>query len=671
MAIWGYYDHQRSDVRDALAHIKTEFLKKLFDDLTANRGRINEGGEKTKYIEERRGATLSRLALQYIREHRYTGDIVSGVALGAALRPDTSSVPRRLPTEFNPVLAKMAFYATARSLEDPDDILRYSDPMRRLNALYDQLRLFSSLPPSAFSSQNVYRRIQEKNQQLMSRKTQTRSALRRKIATNQKATTPPQRRRVLSRNNNRVPPSPPTRGRKKNRKVVAIASRRHHHRRQGVTYGPQQKRKRSTTTEDSEDKVSPAPLIGDEGGRGETSPVAKKIRTQRTETIPLSQFENHAGQLDASVRELPETKRTETAEEQKSRKPLVAIQDVPKVKNTDVSNCSPLRVGDTVTSPGTGRMYTCQKLLGEGGFGVVWKVVSSSSGEEKEGTQTVWALKVMTVPAKVNDPQSQHMIEMTRKEFSLLQEVNRECDSILHYEEMWTSSEEGGQQTCIYLVMEFISGYDLFDFQSTYPIDFRLWSFLACRIKEAIQCLHRLGIAQRDLKPENIMIEMDPEGTGISRVVLIDFGFACKMDQCQGVSGTVGYLAPELLKTGVEKSPLSFIQADLWSMGVVLYQLAYKRELFSNSDLWSLVNLYPRNDFARVLKPFFAVPLSPDIDPKDKGRIDRAIADLLYGPVELNWGRTMQNRRNPDVELFTFTPELRRFTPEFNEWFSC
>ena len=82
---------------------------------------------------------------------------------------------------------------------------------------------------------------------------------------------------------------------------------------------------------------------------------------------------------------------------------------------------------------------------------------------------------------------------------------------------------------------------------------------------EGVKHMHACGVVHYDIKPENVFITKDLV------VKLGDFGLATtKGRRCSNVIGTVGCMAPEVLgkrSHGVE--------ADVWSMGVMLYQLLH------------------------------------------------------------------------------------------------
>lgn len=93
-------------------------------------------------------------------------------------------------------------------------------------------------------------------------------------------------------------------------------------------------------------------------------------------------------------------------------------------------------------------------------------------------------------------------------------------------------------------------------------------------ICQAVEYIHTQGIAHQNIKPSNIIFN-----SATRRFILIDFSFSCSVNlnsQCKGKTGTIYYSPPELLATtDPSQLPFSYRTAhDVWSMGVVFYQMA-------------------------------------------------------------------------------------------------
>lgn len=121
-----------------------------------------------------------------------------------------------------------------------------------------------------------------------------------------------------------------------------------------------------------------------------------------------------------------------------------------------------------------------------------------------------------------------------------------------------------------YIVSEFVKGETL----EPYCADERrlAWSDikrLAIELLDALQALHEHGIYHRDIKPPNVMLELPSH-----RPKLIDFNIAAKAGEAKGKAGTRRYWAPDVTSAGWGA------HADLFSLGVVLYELVVHRHPF-------------------------------------------------------------------------------------------
>ena len=143
------------------------------------------------------------------------------------------------------------------------------------------------------------------------------------------------------------------------------------------------------------------------------------------------------------------------------------------------------------------------------------------------------------------------------------------------------------------------------------------------RIAEALHVAHEGGVIHRDIKPSNIMItdELQP--------VLLDFGLAKELE-ADGPSltmsdeffGTPAYMAPELLR---QRAMAADRRADVWSLGVVLYEMVTGTRPFVGPTRESLYRAILRSEPApaRRLNPDISVQLDVIIETAISKELDR------------------------------------------------
>ncbi|MDB4929602.1 MAG: serine/threonine protein kinase [Myxococcaceae bacterium] len=123
----------------------------------------------------------------------------------------------------------------------------------------------------------------------------------------------------------------------------------------------------------------------------------------------------------------------------------------------------------------------------------------------------------------------------------------------------------------VYLVMEYVPGESLLAAIARGPLALRRALDIARQIASGLARAHQMEVIHRDLKPDNVLLI--PRDDRRDQVKLLDFGIAKLLDQpsltlSNKVFGTPGYIAPEYA-TGGAITP----RTDLYSLGVVLYEM--------------------------------------------------------------------------------------------------
>jgi eukaryotic-like serine/threonine-protein kinase len=212
--------------------------------------------------------------------------------------------------------------------------------------------------------------------------------------------------------------------------------------------------------------------------------------------------------------------------------------------------------------------YRITSKLGEGGMGAVYRATDTKLNREV-------AIKILP-DALANDPD--YLARFTR-EAQVLASMNHPNIAAIY----------GVEDRA--LILELVPGATLEERIAAGPVPLEEALQLAIQIADALEAAHEKGIIHRDLKPANVKVT--PEGV----VKVLDFGLAkatgeaapssansptltIRATQAGIIMGTAGYMAPEQ----AAGKPVDR-RADIWSFGVVLYELLTGRRLFTGETV--------------------------------------------------------------------------------------
>jgi non-specific serine/threonine protein kinase len=224
-------------------------------------------------------------------------------------------------------------------------------------------------------------------------------------------------------------------------------------------------------------------------------------------------------------------------------------------------------------------------MLGEGGMGVVYRAEDPELGREV-------ALKLL--PAEMAD--NPKRLERFRREAKAVAAINHPNIVTIHSIE--------SVETTHFLTMELVEGESLDHLIPPGGMPLAKVFEIAVPLADALSSAHESGIVHRDLKPANVMI------TGENRIKVLDFGLAKLVEDpdsetgdpaltaipteltAEGmVMGTAPYMSPEQ----VEGRAMDH-RTDIFSLGIVLYEMATGKRPFAGDTAAALVSSILRDE---------------------------------------------------------------------------
>ncbi|KAK7282922.1 hypothetical protein RIF29_12045 [Crotalaria pallida] len=218
--------------------------------------------------------------------------------------------------------------------------------------------------------------------------------------------------------------------------------------------------------------------------------------------------------------------------------------------------------------------YEIGRTIGEGTFAKVKFAQNTETGESV-------AMKVLDRNTIIKHK----MVDQIKREISIMKLVRHPYIVRLH--------EVLASRTKIYIILEFITGGELFDKIIHHG---RLSEAESRRyfqqLIDGVDYCHSKGVYHRDLKPENLLLD------SLGNIKISDFGLSALPEQ--GVSilrttcGTPNYVAPEVLSHKGYNGAV----ADVWSCGVILYVLMAGYLPFDELDLTTLYSKIDKAEYS-------------------------------------------------------------------------
>lgn len=218
--------------------------------------------------------------------------------------------------------------------------------------------------------------------------------------------------------------------------------------------------------------------------------------------------------------------------------------------------------------------YRLERVIGRGGMGIVMEATHLGLAQR-------FAIKFLTSEAV----QRRTTVLRFIREAKLAAQIRSE--HVARVIDVGTIEPYG----IPFMVMELLEGDDLAALgkERRFPIGQAVDYLLgAC---EALAEAHGLGIVHRDLKPANLFVTKRPDGSGLVKV--LDFGISKlsasdegeeRLTKTSTLMGTPMYMSPEQMTSARDIDA----RADIWALGVILYELVAGRRPFEARALGGL-----------------------------------------------------------------------------------
>ena len=248
-----------------------------------------------------------------------------------------------------------------------------------------------------------------------------------------------------------------------------------------------------------------------------------------------------------------------------------------------------------------------KKKIGMGTFATIYHAIEKDLGREV-------AIKTIRVP------DVKRLADNITREIKIMKELKHQ-NIVRLYDIIYDKDFDN-----VHLVMEYAPNGNLADFHRKHGSVGEIYVKVYMRqLAAGLQYLLKHGIVHRDLKPQNILM------FGQYGIKLADFGFARSFegdDMFNTFCGSPLYMAPELLLPSKGKSNKSYnSKADLWSIGIILYELLTGKIPSYSKTVSQLSHKLMNNDFK--------LPASIKVTKECRNLLDRL---LIKDPVKrIEW----------------------------------
>ena len=264
--------------------------------------------------------------------------------------------------------------------------------------------------------------------------------------------------------------------------------------------------------------------------------------------------------------------------------------------------------------------YNKIKLLGKGGYGIVWECKKNNSVIISNNNNDIYAVK-QTSKKNVTSHLKEDILQISKNEINILKNLNEDientnCDLIPKiyetYEDsndIWFSFEKGGislASLAFNIKGIFEKGERLYQIQKGEFLinlfkNIEQFKFLVKKVIEGIDYINRKGIIHSDIKPENILVKYilnneNEKSLEITSVKIVDYGSAFYINNKSPlITNTPEYLCPEIMTNNKEfikeiNNGKYINSIDMWSFGISLLELCLCCPIWMSYKTKNIIN---------------------------------------------------------------------------------
>lgn len=255
------------------------------------------------------------------------------------------------------------------------------------------------------------------------------------------------------------------------------------------------------------------------------------------------------------------------------------------------------------------------KELGKGTFGVTYLA--------KNPSNQLYAIKAIDVAMAAKNGVDINQIIAEVEALKTLS-ANPRCYPLIacYYDAI--RQPFNGRDT-IFIVSEYVDGPDLErildgrrNLGNAYTAN-ELWNYMY-QLISGLNFIHKMGFAHRDIKPTNIILDANT-----NRLKYIDFGLACTVNCDEPFVGSPLWIPPEDYTNHIDRNLATAQAHDVWSLGVVLYEMANLRLPFQGD-----LNTADVKTFSQILtKPLIPSRYHNRVRPQRNNLINFIINSML------------------------------------------